>query len=384
MSSKFFNVKNPKQIVTIVEDKDKFYELSDGNMIKKDTFMQKYQPVLDDVNESISTPTPMSDNELDPSSFFKKTSLSDDVINTIKQTDSSKVPDVNDAVRSEVKRSGENRVSESAQQNYNESLVKQVEGPDIPNNTNTDVSQYKVYDNDEDAYDDFVNKNKPASQPQQQIDVKEQKMQIERLFDDEKMTFGEEEAITRRSKRLLKLKPDVTEQPKELDNLNPTNVQQPSQPTQLSPIELMFSTFKRKHPITINVSFDDLIGEPEFVKLMVENMDGDIVGYYKKKVMENIMKDLSVIEKAVELKIKEEIFGKDGLVDEEKYIEKSKENLKNLKESGKIKNLFEDKLILGGQTASGKQKYKYVDKNGNIKEVLPGTAKNKGYEPYKK
>ncbi len=51
MSSKFFSVSNPQTTVTVVEDKGNFYELSDGNMIKKDTFMQKYQPVLDEVKQ---------------------------------------------------------------------------------------------------------------------------------------------------------------------------------------------------------------------------------------------------------------------------------------------------------------------------------------------
>ena len=57
--------------------------------------------------------------------------------------------------------------------------------------------------------------------------------------------------------------------------------------------------------------------------------------------------------------------------------------VKDILESGNVNRLLNEKLIPGGQTASGKQKYKYVDKDGNIKEVLPITAKTKGYEIFK-
>jgi len=108
------------------------------------------------------------------------------------------------------------------------------------------------------------------------------------------------------------------------------------------------------------VEFKDKIGKPDFIKMMVENMDGDIVGYYKNVIMNNIMKDLSKIEKAVEKEIKSQIFGNDIIEDEK-----------------------EDILIPGEKTKSGKQKYKYIDENGDIVELLSSTAKTKGYKPYK-
>ena len=370
MSSKFFNVKTPTQIVTIIKDNNSFYELSDGNMIKKDTFMKKYQPVLDDINES--TPTTeqplISDEKLDPNSFFNTSSISNDIVKTIKQTDATKVPDINDAVRSEVNHKNID------QNTINDSLVTPVDDTIIPNNTNTDVSKYKVYDNDDDSYKDFENKNKQHTQPPQEIDIKQKKMEIESLFDDEKLTFGEKEAILRRTKRISKLPTtDIINQPEILNNTTPTPTStststSTSTPTSLTPIEMMFSTFKRKHDIVINVAFKDKIGEPEFIKMMVENMEGDIVGYYKKKVMDNIMKDLSKIEEAVEREIKLEIYGEEYL-DEIPLIKKNDNGL------------IDEKLILGGKTQSGKQKYKYLDKDNNMKEVLPNTAKSKGYKP---
>lgn len=383
MSSRFFNVKNPSQVVTIVEDKDKFYELSDGSMIKKDSFMSKYQPVLEDipssnqrqvVNENRQVQQPqesMATDHIDPNSFFNSPSISNDILNKIKTVDPSRVPNVNDNMRSEVKRNTTDQVTKRPQHpTMNESLVKPVENPIIPNNTNTDVSQYKVYDDDDEAYQDFVNKSKgeqPQLEPEQKpqlSDIEIKKKEIESLFDDEKLALGEEEAIKRRTKRLEKL-PKETLNPVENTSTESTSSQY--QQPQLNPVEMMFSTFKRNHDIKINVEFNDKIANPDFIKLMIENMDGDIVGFYKKKVMDNIMKDLSKIENIVEETIRKEIFGED----------KKKEEKPLPKEVKLI-----DGLIPGGTTKSGKQKYLYVDDKSKVKEVTPETAKKNNYEPY--
>jgi len=397
MSNKFFNVSKPSQIVTITEDKDTFYELSDGSMIKKETFMQKYQPVLDDINESVKTHTPSESSSSggydlsDPDAFFSSTKIPENVVSGIKQADPTKAT-TGDGNRTQVVHKSPDQMTRKAPSTtdvYNESLVTRVDDtgvPNIPNNTNTDVSQYKVYDNDEEAFADFQRKQGGQQQPPQKpqpSDIEKKKAEIEDLFLDEKMALGEEEAITRRNKRLLKL-PVNQPQPQEVDGTAATTPTQHTPQSNISPIELMFSTFKRKHPITINVEFQDMIGEPDFVKLMVENMDGDIVGYYKKKVMENIMKDLSKIEKAVEETIKSEIFGDED--DEDvKLMENFEKNKKGIKDL--VKRTLEPKeptLIPGGTTKTGKQKYKYVDENGKVKELLPTSAKSKGYEPYTK
>ena len=46
-------------------------------------------------------------------------------------------------------------------------------------------------------------------------------------------------------------------------------------------------------------------------------------------------------------------------------------------------NFLKEELILGATTKTGKQLYKYIDSEGNEKEVLPGTAKKNGYTPLK-
>lgn len=362
MSNRYFNVKKPSDIVTIADDTDpRFLKLSDGNMIRSDTFKSHYQPVLEGYEETTLQQPIFNDNNssnVDVDSFFNSSTMPSNVVDGIKQSDSSKASDT--VMRPEVV----HKNSEIPQQNSNSNLITQVGEQAIPNNTNTDVSNYKVFENDEDAYKDFISKsegNRPQQQAQAQqplplpSEIDRERERTEMLFEDEKLTYGEEEAITRRTKRLNKLA-----QPMGDTQQQPAPVAQPT----LSPVEMMFSTFKRNHDISINVNFDDKIGSPEFIKLMMENMDGDIVAFYKKKVMDNIMDNLSIIETIVEKTIREEIFG----VPEEIVVQITIEP---------------NTLIPGGKTTGGKQKYKYIDDSGKTKEMLPTTAKKKGYKALK-
>jgi hypothetical protein len=86
----------------------------------------------------------------------------------------------------------------------------------------------------------------------------------------------------------------------------------------------MFKTFKRNHEIKINVEFTDKIGNPDFIKLMMENMDGDIVGFYKNLIIEKIQDNFKLIEDEIEKQIKIEIFG-----EEEKPKKTREKTIKN-------------------------------------------------------
>lgn len=329
-----------KKVVTIVDEQDTFYQLSDGQMIKKDIFNKYYLPFVPKQQNFSQTKSTNESLEIDPISFLNTPSVKQDVLEKIKNTDVSKVPD--NKMPPQIV-----NIPDGQQSTYNnESLVKQVDNLPIPNNTNTDVSQYKVFDNDEDAYNDFIRKGK--TQPVQQQTTPKPKLmsEIEKLFEDEKMAFGEEEALKRKN---IRLKRNLIEEQ--------LPVEQPQQieSNQFDPYEMMFKSFKRNHPISVSIKFEDKIGNPDFVKMMMENMDGDIVGYYKKIIMNNIVNNIKHIEDEVEKCIKMEIFGEE----------------------------LENELIPGGKTKSGKQQYKYIDENGKIVEMLPSSAKKKNLKPYK-
>ena len=297
--SKYFNINNPSQIVTIISEQNIFYQLSDGNMIKKDSFMSKYQPVLEGfetehLNENKS-PSYINDDFVDPNSFFKSTVITSNDIDTIKQVDTSIVPDINDSMRSEIKLNTTDKTNTSNNLNTSDNIT--------PNNTNIDVSKYKVYDNDEDAYNDFIKNSGIKEEKPQQIKQQSQidpMIEINSLYDDELIAFGQEEANNRKNKRLSKLNTTsyikTETETKQVENKPIINT--------IDPIKMMFSTFKRNHEIIFDIQFKDKIANPQFIKMMMENMEGDIIGYYKKIIMDNIMDNLDIIENVVENELK--------------------------------------------------------------------------------
>lgn len=312
-----------KRPITIIEDKESFYRLSDGQMIKKDVFPKYYMPLI---TESF---TPKQNGDiLDPDSFFNtKHSIP---VEKIKTVDTSRMRDTVEEGATVLKNTT-NQVGSVNKQIPTDTFVKPMSANQpIPNNTNTDVSQYKVYDNDEDAYDDFVKKSQhPQPQPQSQPKVNEPQQiisEIDRLFEDEKMSFGEEEALKRKETRLKRSNIDPS------GVVTNTEVQQTVRHQEQSdPSEIMFKTFKRNYEISINLIIKDKIGKPEFVRMMMENIDGDIIKYYKKLIMNNIMNNIKYIEDEVEKNLRMEIFG------DEDDIEITENDIKEVIEETKPK-----------------------------------------------
>ena len=428
MSKYYYKKTDPAKTVTITNDSQPlYYELSDGQMIKKDIFSKYYDerdnvaPEL--VNESF---TPRKSNDhLDPSTFFTTPSmqLNQNDIQSLKNADSSKgVAD--NAIRTEVILNTANKtknavpvLNEKARQPLkqpvqNESIIQEVDETKlpIPDHTNTDVSQYRVYENDDDAYNDLMNRQnntQPVQQPPKQ-QVQPTKTDADQLYDDEKAVYGWEEADRRRNIRLKRANQPPMETQQQV-------VEQKKQEPPMNPSEMMFKTFKRNHDIKINVEFNDKIGNPEFIKLMMENMDGDIVGFYKNLIIEKIQNNFKLIEDEVEKQIRKEIFGYDEVDIEYKEVDLTKEvmdklNPEVIQQLTKLSHQIIDKsheiteqldklddmdeeverltqlqeeisLIPGGKSSSGKQLYKYVDDKGKTKEVLPETAEKNGWKP---
>lgn len=326
MEQKYFNVKNPNEQVTIINEQSNFYQLSSGTMIKKDSFNEKYQPVLAGFeNETVNDVpifTPTNNDVVDPNAFFStKINLDTTEINKLKNVDTSKI-------------------------------VDQVERTQVVNDTSKGIQQIQ---------------QQPTTQlAQQNINQQAEISNINRMFDDEKMVYGENEATLRRNKRLQKLLPpsqqvQSPQQPVHNDIKIPS-VQQPKQ----DPMQMMISTFKKVHEITFNIEFKDKIASPEFIKLMMQNMDGDIISYYKDMVMNNITTNIKMIEDIVEKTLKDEI----GIDDVDETIT--------------IKPKKTTKLVAGKLNKSGKQLYKYINDKGKIVELLKTTAEKKGFKPFEK
>lgn len=416
MSKTYYKKDDPTKVVTIIDNsQDAFYELSNGQMIKKDVFLKYYavQENVPQVNESFKQKKSSNSDFVDPNSFFTKPSLqlNDKDIQSLKNADPEKGALPN-AERTEFIINTANKtkdavpiINENARQpinqlvsTNNDSIVQQVDESQIPipDHTNTDVSQYKVYDDEDEAYQDFFNRgSNPPSISQPKPKQVQPESIVDQLFEDEKMVYGLEEAIRRRDIRLKKTNQQISE------NQQSNTEEKIMQSEMIDPTISMFKTFKRNHDIEIKVVFNEKIGKPDFIRMMMENMEGDIVGYYKKLIIDDIKSKFNIIEDEIEKQIKEEIFGKseEQLVDIKKSIETIVELSKKIVDKSEeiiftdeeeiefdniVQKLEEPELILGGTTPAGKQLYKYIDEKGKIRESLPRTAEKKGWTPLRK
>ena len=103
----------------------------------------------------------------------------------------------------------------------------------------------------------------------------------------------------------------------------------------LSPEEeafMFFRKFKKTHPIKIDVSFDEMIAEPDYVRQTAMNFDGDVIKFYTQELMKKIYADPTILEHQIYDSLKLFIMG-DEYVKKERE-EKIREGLKKYKSSG--------------------------------------------------
>jgi len=176
--------------------------------------------------------------------------------------------------------------------------------------------------------------------------------------------------------------PTPVDNPKIIPATNEQVINQPQIPFNHEDDEVikMFKKFKRNHSISIKFSLKDKIGKPEFIQMMAEGLDGDIIQFYTDEIFKKFIKDINSIKEDIYNQIYKKVYGVDK--PKEDYtvsIGKEKTN-----DELDIKSGTEIELIPGKKTKSGKQKYKFIDKKGKIVELLLETGQKKQYKPASK
>jgi hypothetical protein len=69
-----------------------------------------------------------------------------------------------------------------------------------------------------------------------------------------------------------------------------------------------FRSFKKVYPIKLTVDFDERIAEPNFIKMMAVNYEGDIIKFYTKEFMNRIFNDPGFLENKIYEKLKSLVF----------------------------------------------------------------------------
>lgn len=260
-NNKRFQNNDTQEIVMVVGENERFYNLSNGNNIAKNVFLQKYSEMVD-----VST-------------FFQQQSRDglQNLAEKIRTADTSKAIDGDFAPQVKYKQQA---VTEQvdAPPEYRDMLLKKFQYEQ----SHKDLSQYQVYNDDDAAAEDFYKK---MQQQTQQHQVKQKPPVMEQL----------------------EYQPEI-EQPRPVQ-VN-ENIQQPV-PAYVSPEEesfRVFRSFRKIYPITLSVEFEDKIAQPEFIKLMALNYEGDIIKFYTKEFMNRIYNDPGFLENKIYEKLKEIVF----------------------------------------------------------------------------
>jgi len=106
---------------------------------------------------------------------------------------------------------------------------------------------------------------------------------------------------------------------------------QPSR-QELSPEEeafMFFKKFKKVHPIKIEVFFDEMIAEPNYVRQTAMNFEGDVIKFYTQELMKKIYADPTILEQQIYDSLKMSIMGEEYVKKEKE--DKLRENLKKYK-----------------------------------------------------
>lgn len=263
--NKRFQSHETNEVVMVVGDNGVFYNLSNGANIKKDIFFQKYSEMAPDVT-----------------SFFEKQSAAglSDLAEQLKNVDSRRAVDGD--MPPEVKyRQQATSEQVEAPPEYREMLIKRFQSEQA----NKDFSQYRVYENDDEAAADFERKQK-ASQPQTQPRQRPNRPDVPPQYIEE-------------------------EQQQTIQPLMEGNSVHSAKPSYVSPEEeafRFFKGFKRVYPVTVSVDFDERIAEPDFIRLMVTNMEGDIIKFYTKEIMNRIYNDPGFLENKIYDKLRSVVF----------------------------------------------------------------------------
>lgn len=94
-----------------------------------------------------------------------------------------------------------------------------------------------------------------------------------------------------------------------INNINPYPDVIFSEPKKQDPLGGFLASAKRSHNMVINVEMDYSIPNPDFIRMMADNLEGDFIKTYADEFISNMLSDRALLYDKVYEKIKNEIYG---------------------------------------------------------------------------
>jgi hypothetical protein len=106
-----------------------------------------------------------------------------------------------------------------------------------------------------------------------------------------------------------------------------------------------FRRFKKVYPVKIDVSFDEMIAEPNYVRQTALNFEGDIIKFYTKELMKKIWSDPSILENQIYKNLELLIMGKPNVPDDDFHKFVSEETFSTKEEPLTAKIVVPTKVV---------------------------------------
>jgi hypothetical protein len=330
----YVNIKN-KEVVKILNDAGNFYILNNGMKVDKQLFNQTYAPLTETVQKNVSnlnadtflnSRTPIqtinkkqeqqtndtfivnnTQEEVNPLDFFTAVAPISGIDN-IKNVDTSKIIDPPKGQQTQIRDLSKENAAPT--QNVNtthtnkQQLLEQhrLEHPELYKNIPYQESEPIPVE--QKPKETILNENGLTEYQeifrQQQIETIGEDPYADKIKKyKEKLNKPVDQIIVGTNKNKNKIDVDK--------HVIPTdNIVEPVDPT-----IALFKNFKRNYDIKISLNIENKITNPDFVKLMADNLEGDIIQYYTDDIYDNFIKNSNVIKTEIYNQINVLIYGDD-------------------------------------------------------------------------
>lgn len=349
----FINVET-KEVVSIISDEGNFYILNNGMKIDKQLFKQKFAPMESSsiepdifLNESVTKTSTtkieqknlnsLSSTPVDPIDFLNSSvnSLSSINIEKLTKIDTSKYVDLPEDKRVIIKEYNQNvndnvKITEREKKEILEKYKQSMSNK--PNNNFN-------FDDDDNIKNNYKPKINENGLTEAQEFFRQQQIELTGVDPYEEKIKKYKESLNNQN---------VNNIQNNIDNQNNTI----NQKIEEDPSTAIFRRFKRNYDITIKFEIKDKISKPDFIKVMSEGFEGDIIQFYTDEIYKNFMSDVKTIKEDMYKQIYKEVYGH---LPGEEYNDVVNEDKKETQKSNTLKK-ENKKRTSSKQTSNKKQK----------------------------
>jgi len=399
---------NTNEVVKVMSETENQYVLDSGVKIDKQLFTQKYvsndvEPthVVESQNQAIipQQPTQSQSNSVNADDFFNTITPIEgfEKIKTVNTTGMIDAPQrregwIPDNIKDlEVENSDTHQIQQQTQQQTGTMSLEQQKQIMRENYNAAHSTQEQIQNqgygnkpidiNDDQAIQEMMNKN-ITKKPLKQIDENGLTSEQEYIRQQQMELTGNDPF----KDKIIKYRSQQGLNPNPIANPRPVQQQAVQQPIQQITSEedeviKMFKKFKRNYTIKIKFELKDKIGKPDFIQMMADGLDGDIIQFYTDELFRKFIGDIDDIKDDIYNQIYKKVYGHDRPTIEIDDIIEIDEESNEPENNDSTKEIV---LIPGGKTKANKQKYKFVNNKGKIVEMLIESAQKKQYRPANK